>query len=405
MNALIHPFTSLKSSAASKKITAANRYVLTLEDGSEMLDAICGMWHVNFGYSSTVITEKMTRQLHVLPASSLISSNFEVAEEVADKLRSYLGRPKDRILLTNSGAEAVEATRHIVDTIAQREGMARARIGCLPGAFHGNTGRAREISHRDSKSARSVIFTDGEGRPGVPDAPPWAIFYEPVQGVAGGRMLSDTTVLALKEYQKAGSLLIADEVGCGMGRTGVPLASSLLEIEPDVVLVSKGLTGGYAPLGAVLVGERTQTMLGSSAITYGHTAAGSPLACAAALAVLDMHRSPDMRKTLSATGQQLGVHLRKTAEDLRCNYRHYGLLGALELDVETPLDLPSRLGMSRAFQRQGLLLRVAPGDGKSIPIVPGFDFSAGEFEAVFARIRAAFAQAKSESIFPDLKAS
>jgi putrescine aminotransferase len=170
-----------------------------------------------------------------------------------------------------------------------------------------------------------------------------------------------------------------------MQRSGVPLAAALLGLRPDIVVVSKGLTGGYVPLGAVLLGPRVIGLLADSPMAYGHTAAASPLGCAAALAVLSLLRDKDVQATMQAAETRLARMLGLWSRMFGCSSRQYGLIAAVELPLKRPLGLSERLAACGLFENAGTLLRVAPGDGRSIPVVPGFGFEEDDFGALETR--------------------
>jgi adenosylmethionine-8-amino-7-oxononanoate aminotransferase len=202
MRTLLLPFEPAAAGVATRpSVSRAERYRLYDERGRELIDGVSGMWHVNFGYSSEPIVNAIRVQLSRLPASSLISTVHEPALELSARLRHFLGLENYGVLFTNSGSEAIEAARHVVDIIAGRAGIRRARVGFLPGAFHGNTGRARRMSGNDTPKDGVLCATEGDALAEPAGLGlPWAVFFEPIQGVAGVTYIPQVEMLISRNF-------------------------------------------------------------------------------------------------------------------------------------------------------------------------------------------------------------
>jgi acetylornithine/N-succinyldiaminopimelate aminotransferase len=259
---------------------AAGRRVLDLWGGHAV--ALLGHGH-----------PRMLAALAEQAAALLFQSNalpLSLREEAAARLAAFAPPGLGHVFFVNSGAEANEnalklAFRH----------TGRNRVVAVEGAFHGRTAAAGAVSwgaaatwYGFPRPPFDVTFVprgdvDALAAALGPDAA--ALILEPVQGVAGAVDLGRDYLRAARELtRRAGALLVADEVQCGMGRTGWPFACQMHGVRPDVLTVAKGLAGGF-PAGAVLATDEVVAGVGRGAL--GSTFGGGPLACALILAVLD----------------------------------------------------------------------------------------------------------------------
>ena len=265
---------------------------LTEADGRRFLDLGAGIAVNVLGHAHAALVQALTEQAGKLWHTSNL---YQIPQQqaLADKL--VADSFADTVFFTNSGTEACElavkmARKHFFET-GQPE---RVEIIAFQGSFHGR-------SHAAIAAAGSEKMTHGFGPllPGFKHVA-WgdhdalhaaitdqtaAILIEPVQGEGGIRPLPDQCLKGLRDLCDAhGILLILDEVQCGMGRTGKLFAHEWAGIEPDIMMVAKGIGGGF-PLGAVLATE--QAASGMTAGTHGSTYGGNPLACAVGCAVMD----------------------------------------------------------------------------------------------------------------------
>ncbi|MBZ8117119.1 aspartate aminotransferase family protein [Roseovarius sp. LXJ103] len=261
------------------------------QDGRRFLDLGAGIAVNALGHAHSALVEALTEQAGALWHTSNLYK-IPAQQELADRLTEVSFA--DTVFFTNSGTEACElavkmARRHFFDK-GQPE---RTDIIAFEGAFHGRS--AAGIA-----AAGSEKMTHGFGPllPGFKHLP-WgdhdalnaaitdttaAILIEPVQGEGGIRPLPDPCLKGLRDLcDSHGILLILDEVQCGMGRTGRLFAHEWAGVEPDIMMVAKGIGGGF-PLGAVLATENAASAM--TAGTHGSTYGGNPLACAVGNAVM-----------------------------------------------------------------------------------------------------------------------
>jgi acetylornithine/N-succinyldiaminopimelate aminotransferase len=259
---------------------AAGRRVLDLWGGHAV--ALLGHGHPRLLGALREQSEALLFQSNALP--------LPLRERAAARLAAFAPEGLPHVFLVNSGAEANE---NALKLALRRTG--RSRVVALEGGFHGRTAAAGAVSWGAAASwygfprpPFDVTFVprgDLDALAAALGADAAALILEPVQGVAGAVDLGHGYLQAASELtRRAGALLIADEVQCGMGRTGWPFACQMYGVTPDLLTVAKGLAGGF-PAGAVLASDDVVAGVGKGAL--GSTFGGGPLACALIVAVLD----------------------------------------------------------------------------------------------------------------------
>ena len=310
-------------------------------DGSRYLDFLSGIGVMALGYShpaiNRVIREQSTRLVH---CSNLFYTPFQA--ELARRLAKLSGL--DRAFFCNSGSEAIEGAFKFARAFARAHGKdKRVRFLALEHSFHGRTMGAVAATHTAKyrepfdpvmPGVSFVRRNDLADLRRKFDAGVCAVCVETVQGEGGIHPLSRGFLAEARRLtRKTGALLICDEIQCGLGRTGKMFAYQHHGLKPDLVTVAKPLASGL-PLGAVLATDKA-----ARAITpgmHGTTFGGGPLACAAALAVLDVLES----KGFLAAIREKGDYFISRLKDLAARHesvkevRGLGLMLALELKDE-----------------------------------------------------------------------
>lgn len=261
-------------------------------DGTRYLDLGSGIAVNVLGHANpdlvAALTEQAGRIWHV-------SNLYQIPqqERLADLLVEHTFA--DTVFVTNSGTEAAELAIKMVRKYWHDRGEDRAEILTFEGAFHGRSTGAIAAAGSEKMvkgfgplmpGFRQLPWGDHEAlRAAVSDRTA-AIMIEPVQGEGGIRPLPDTCLRGLRDLcDRHGALLVLDEVQCGMGRTGRLFAHEYAGITPDIMMVAKGIGGGF-PLGAVLATEKAAA--GMVAGTHGSTYGGNPLACAVGARVMEI---------------------------------------------------------------------------------------------------------------------
>ncbi|MDE5458828.1 aminotransferase class III-fold pyridoxal phosphate-dependent enzyme [Bradyrhizobium sp. CSA112] len=409
---VLHPFTQLKEYASGKSgdptiVTGGKGIRIEDAQGHSYIDGFAGLYCVNIGYGRTEVAEAIARQAYKLAYYHTYAAH--TTEELAilsDRLiRMAPGKPS-KVFFGLSGSDANETQAKLVwyynnlrgqpkkKKIISRE---RGYHGCsvisgsmtgmtfyhdhmdlpFPGILHTGTphhywgaepGETEEtFSRRRAAELEELILREGPETIG-------AFIAEPVLGTGG---ITPPPAGYWREIQavlrRYDVLMIADEVICGFGRTGADFGSTLYEIEPDLVTVAKGLTSGYVPLSAAIVGERVYSVLEEAAdrvgaFSHGYTYSGHPIAAAAANAVLDIVEKERLSDRARIVGSHFHERLKERFAQLEIvgEVRGVGLLGAIEFvaDRQTKrrFDPQLKVGarISQAARDRGLIARAMP---------------------------------------------
>lgn len=315
------------------------------DEGNEYLDFLSGISVCNTGHCHPAVVAAVQEQAaRLMHATNLYYTEpgMRLAARLAE---SSLG---GRVHFANSGTEAVEAAIKLA-----RKARPGGEIVSVARAFHGRTYGALSATPQESKQAPFAPLVPGfraveatvEALTGAVGGNTAAVLLEPVQGEGGIHVLPDELLRAAREACDAtGAALIFDEIQCGMGRTGSLWAYQQTGVVPDALTTAKGLGGGM-PIGALITGERLGEVLAPG--DHGSTFAGGPVACAAALAVLDLIATPELLARVRALGERLAA-LSAELPGVR-EVRGRGLMLAIEID-----DAPELV--SRALLEQRLVL-------------------------------------------------
>jgi adenosylmethionine-8-amino-7-oxononanoate aminotransferase len=427
-----HPFQQSKTYADVQFMAVAGDGPYLVDDtGCRYLDAISGLWCVSLGYSERRVTDAIAEQLRRLPFLSLFVGSHEPSIRLARELAGRGPEGLDVTIFASGGAEGVETALKLARHYACiRKEPARRKILALEGAYHGMTYGALsatgiaddrwqfgpllpEIVH--SPSPYSLLRATGTPPTGEaciaeltralrfhgPDTFA-AVIVEPIMGVAGMIPPPEGYLEAIRRLCDEHSiLLIFDEVTTGCGRTGHWLAADTFAVIPDMIVLAKGLTSGYLPLGAVLVRSTIQQACECGPTTtfmHGFTFGGNPAACAAALACLDVLKMDGLLEKVRADGDYLLERFLWAFENIPMvrNIRGRGLLAALDLcTVDDPLQPASRefsAAVRRAAREKGVIIRPTPSGG-TFNFAPPFICTRSELDRIVDVTRAAIVTA------------
>ncbi len=270
---------------------------LTEADGRRFLDLGAGIAVNALGHAHPALVAALTDQAHALWHVSNLY-NIPQQQALADKLVEHTFA--DTVFFTNSGTESCElAVKMARKYFYEKDQPERVEIITFDGSFHGRSsaGIAAAGSEKMTKGFGPLLpgfvhvaFGDIDGVTNAITEKTAAILIEPIQGEGGIRPVPDAELKLLRQIcDDNGLLLILDEVQCGVGRTGKLFAHEWAGITPDIMMVAKGIGGGF-PLGAVLATEDAAS--GMTAGTHGSTYGGNPLGCAVGCAVLDHVATP-----------------------------------------------------------------------------------------------------------------
>ena len=366
------PFTANRQfKAAPRLFVSAKDMYYTTADGRKVLDGIAGLWCCNAGHGRQPIVEAVSRQVAELDYSPAFQMGHPKAFELASRLAQLMAGDLDHVFFTNSGSESVETALKIALAYhrVRGEGQRTRLIGREKG-YHGvNFGGMSvggiapnrrmfgtllagvdHIRHTHNvpgnEFARSLppngaeLADDLERLCALHDPSTIAaVIVEPVAGSAGVILPPQGYLERLREIcDRHGILLIFDEVITGFGRLGAPFAANYFGVVPDIVTTAKGLTSGVVPMGAVFVKKAIHDafMTGPEHLIeffHGYTYSGHPLACAAALAALDIYDAEQLLTRASRIGDLWAdtMHALRDAPHV-IDIRTLGLIAAIELE-------------------------------------------------------------------------
>jgi beta-alanine--pyruvate transaminase len=401
------PFTSNRLFKRDPRIiVAADNCHYIAADGRRVFDALSGLWCCGFGHNRPEIAAAIARQLEKLDYAPAFQFAHPLAFELAARIAAMLPASLDHVFFTNSGSESVETALKIAKAYWRLEGrpeksLVIGRIKGYHGANFGGTsvggiepnrapfGELAVAEHLPSTLLPENAFSRGLPPHGLELAEALeslvehhgaeriaAVIVEPVSG-SGGVVVPPAGYLErLRSICDAHEiLLIFDEVITGFGRTGKPFGTDTFGVAPDILCIAKALTNGVVPMGATVTSDTIyRRFLDSDApdyvpeLTHGYTYSAHPVACAAALAAVDIfeHESLAERAATLAPAFEDALHALRGTRHVT-DIRNFGLAGALQIDPlpGEPLRRPYEIGI-KCWER-GLYVRWA---GDTIQLGP-----------------------------------
>ncbi len=375
-----HPFTQHALEPAMKRIVRTDSAYLFDEQGNAILDAISSWWVITHGHRHPCIMDSIRRASEIYDQIIFAEYTHQPAEELAKGLIAIAPAGLDHVFYSDSGSTCVEVALKMALGFFHNSGVPRSRIVVMEHGYHGDTIGTMSAGERGVFNAAYEPMLFGVDRLPFPlpgreqdtlDAfeafcrggQVAALLIEPLVLGAGGMLMYPASLLAeLKAIAtRHGSLMIADEVMTGWGRTGTLFACEQANISPDILCTSKGLTGGSLPLAATLCSgeifnahlstDRSRTFFHSSSYT------ANPIACAAALANLDIWKTEPVMERIRSLEAMHRTRLERFKVDARfSNVRQAGTIVALDVNVPATGYLSDAGPKLRAFFRQRHLL-------------------------------------------------
>jgi acetylornithine aminotransferase len=361
------------------------------DDGRGYLDLIAGIAVSSLGHNHPAIVEAVTRQVATIAHTSNLFYN-EPAVALAERLVGLLGGDA-RVFFTNSGTEANEAAYKLV---RRHAGPERPYVVAAEKGFHGRTmgslaltGKAaiREPFGPFQANVVFVPYGDVDALKNAVNGSTAAVFLEPMLGEGGVIPAPAGYLKAARELCDAtGAMLVLDEIQSGIGRTGAWFLHEAEGVRPDVITLAKGLGGGL-PIGACVgVGQFGSTFAKSD---HGSTFGGNPVACAAALAVLDTIERDGLLANVATVGGQLAAGLRAIDHRALAGVRGRGMWLALELAGVTSA------AVEKASRDKGFLVNAVQPD--AVRIAPPLVLSAEQADSFVAALPEVLDDATQES--------
>ena len=310
------PFTQITSSKPPERVLKGNGALLIKDDGTSIIDAISSWWVTLHGHGNKYIAEAIYHQAQELEQVIFADFTHPQAELLAKRLSKATGL--ERLFFSDNGSTAVEVAIKLALQWWHNQGEERQHIIAFEGAYHGDTFGAMSVGERNlfNEPFEKLLFPVSRvlwpstwwNDPGIDareekairqlekllEVPTAAVILEPLVQGAGGMAIVRTEFLEKieKVVHQSKTLLIADEVMVGFGRTGSLFASQRGKLSPDLMCLSKGLTGGFLPMGITMASQKIfDVFLDSNprkTFWHGHSFTANPLGCAAANASLDL---------------------------------------------------------------------------------------------------------------------
>ena len=414
-----HGFTQMASWAENEPVIVERgegRELIDV-DGRRYLDGISSLWVATLGHRVPELDRALVEQAGRIAHSTLLGNGNRVVVELAEALARVVPVDRPHVLFACDGASALEqALRISFQYWANLDVRGRTSYLAFGGAYHGDTVGALSVGD-DAFNGRlfeplrfPVLRAPGFDRPDCVKVAAElvraragelaAVVVEPlVQGAAGMLTVPAEEFAQLGEAcRETGTLLVCDEVATGFGRTGALFASLRCGLRPDLLVLGKGLTGGYLPMSATVAADHVyQAFLGEDrgprTLYHGHSYAGNALAAAVALAHLELLRRPGVLEAVAERSLQLRELLAERIAPLPAvrEVRLEGLLGGVDLQAPGQRRLGRRV--CAAAVRRGVLLRPL---GDTVVLVPPLTITRGELDRLVGVLRSAIVEVAGE---------
>ncbi|NNC49020.1 MAG: adenosylmethionine--8-amino-7-oxononanoate transaminase [Flaviramulus sp.] len=378
---LWHPLTQHKLHPETIAITKANGCELTDEDGNVYIDAIASWYTCMYGHCNKHITSRVSEQMQQL--DQLVFSGFthEPAIKLSEALIKILPENQNKIFFSDNGSTSVEIGIKMALQYHFNNGEKRRTLIAFEDGFHGDTFGAMSVSGLSIyNSPFEEFFLDVKRIPTPNGENHEAILntlkaitknnnvagfvYEPlVQGAAAMKMHDAEGLNSILKFCKNNNIItVADEVMTGFGKTGRHFASDYIETKPDIICLSKALTGGLLPMALTTCSKQIYDAFYSDDLSkglfHGHTYSANPLACTAALASLELLQSDAIQNNIKKITKQhkaFGERV-KTRPKVK-SIRQIGIIFALDLDVKMERYGNLRDKLFKFFMKNGVFLR------------------------------------------------
>jgi len=398
------PYCQMKTARPPLPVVATKGSRLVLADGRELVDGLASWWTACHGYNHPHIADALRAQIETMPHVMFGGLAHEPAYRLAARLAKLLPGELDHVFFAESGSVSVEIAMKMALQFQINRGVAgRTKFLAFRGGYHGDTLATMTIC--DPEEGMHSLFAGVMPEQVIADLPRdgaseaaldtllaqrgheiAAILIEPLVQGAGGMLLHPPEVLRTlrRLADKHGVLLVFDEIFTGFGRTGTLFAMQAAGIEPDIVTLSKALTGGTLPLSAAVASRKVFEAFWSddpgAALMHGPTYMANPLACAAANASLDLFEDGSWAADVARVSAALAEGLEPCrAGKGVVDVRTLGAIGVVEFDAPVPVgDFCARCAELGAWIRPM---------GKVVYLTPAFTTPDADLALLTAAVR------------------
>ena len=380
-NHLWHPLTQHKLHPDSIAITKAKGCILIDENGNEYIDAIASWYTCMYGHCNEYITSRVSDQMQQLDQVVFSGFTHEPAIKLAEALIKILPENQNKIFFSDNGSTSVEIGIKMALQYHFNKGEKRNALIAFEDGFHGDTFGAMSVSGLSVYNGPFKDFFLDVKRIPVPNGENnnkilkdlqdiietnkvAGFVYEPlVQGAASMKMHDAEGLNSILKFCAENNIVtVADEVMTGFGKTGKHFASLHIETKPDIICLSKALTGGLLPMALTTCSQKIYDAFYSEDLSkglfHGHTYSANPLACTAALASIELLQTDGIQeniKSVIASHQYFGNRIQSHPKVK--SIRQTGIIFALDLNVEMERYGNLRDKLFKFFMNNGIFLR------------------------------------------------
>lgn len=413
------PFTQMKTALPPLKVIKGQGVMLELEDGHQVMDCISSWWVTIHGHSHPALAEALYKQAQTLEHVIFAGFTHEPAEQLATKLLKHLPTSLTRVFFSDNGSTAMEVALKMAYQYWFNQGETqRTSFISFEGGYHGDTIGAMSIAGNSpwEQPFRRLMFSteivpfpatfDDDDNVEVREAHTLeilthlfqqnpnhyaGIFIEPlVQGAGGMRLCRPQFLQALGNLARSfGTLVIYDEVMTGFGRTGELFACLKAETVPDIICLSKGLSGGCLPLAVTVATEDVYRAFYSDDLSktffHGHSYTGNPLACATGVASLELLEQNSNFRNMEHFHR---LYLEKWLQDHPKveKIRTCGTIAAMDIVTDSQSGYFNAIAplLKQRFLEEGFLLRPL---GNTLYLMPPYCITSNQLESIYQAIR------------------
>ena len=407
-NYIWHPFDQMKGADILPIVKGEGCYLYD-ENGNKYLDGFSSWWVNAHGHSNPYLAKKINEQMLQLEHVAFGGFTHPQAVNLAERIIEITPDNLKKVFFSDNGSTAIEVALKMSIQYWNNLNKPKDRFIAFEGAYHGDTfgsmcltarGGFNEPFERFMFDVDFIPFPNGENdkeviqtfKNLVNQSNVSAFIFEPiVQGASGMNIYSADVLTELIAIAKNSNVItIADEVFTGFGRTGKWLATDYIENKPDIICLSKALTGGFLPLGLTVVSKEIFNGFYSDepkhTFLHGHSYTGSPLCCAAANASLDLMLKEEFWQHVAKISNRMSMNIEKlkTNKKIRAA-RSIGLVGAVEIDAGGDSSYFNTSGklIYKKLLEKGLILRPL---GNVFGFVPPHCISEMELDWMFNQL-------------------